>query len=269
MAKAKRIDQYLIDRGLTNSLDHARALIIAGEVYADGQQVFNPSQKVSAEVDVHLLEGEQYVSRGGEKLKGAIDAFEIDLTGFVCADVGASTGGFTDCLLQAGARRVYAIDVGYGIIDWKLRNDSRVVVMERTNARYLNQLPEVVNFVTIDVSFISIKKILPAARKWLKTGSGQMVVLIKPQFESSRAEAARGKGVVTDPEIHKRVIMEVIQAGIELGLHTSGLIQSPLLGPDGNREFLVWFQLDPEGEKRSRDSGWISSLFSKIFPGHE
>jgi 23S rRNA (cytidine1920-2'-O)/16S rRNA (cytidine1409-2'-O)-methyltransferase len=141
--------------------------------------------------------------------------------------------------------------------------------MERTNARYLNQLPEVVDFVTIDVSFISIKKILPAARKWLKTESGQMVALIKPQFESSRAEAARGKGVITDPEIHKRVIQEVIQTGIELDLHTSGLIQSPLLGPDGNREFLVWFQLDQEGENRSKDPDWISALLYKVLPGNE
>jgi 23S rRNA (cytidine1920-2'-O)/16S rRNA (cytidine1409-2'-O)-methyltransferase len=269
MVKGKRIDQFLIDKGLISSLDHARALIIAGEVYADGQLVINPSEKVAAGTDVRLLEGERYVSRGGEKLSGALDAFQIDLKGLVCADVGASTGGFTDCLLQGGARQVYAIDVGYGVLDWKLRNDNRVVVMERTNARYLNQLPEVVDFVTIDVSFISIKKILPAARKWLKTESGQMVALIKPQFESSRAEAARGKGVITDPEIHKRVIQEVIQTGIELDLHTSGLIQSPLLGPDGNREFLVWFQLDQEGENRSKDPDWISALLHKVLPGNE
>jgi 23S rRNA (cytidine1920-2'-O)/16S rRNA (cytidine1409-2'-O)-methyltransferase len=266
MVKGIRIDQLLIDNGLIRSLDQARALIIAGEVYANGQLVINPSEQVAEDSDVRLQEGSRYVSRGGEKLKGALDAFGMDLTGIFCADVGASTGGFTDCLLQGGARRVYAIDVGYGILDWKLRNDSRVVVMERTNARYLKQLPEEVDLVTIDVSFISIKKILPAARKWLKSGTGQMLALIKPQFESSRAEAARGKGVITDPEIHKRVIEEVIQTGINLGLQTAGLIPSLLLGPDGNCEFLVWFKLRQEGENQTKDPSRISDLVREIFP---
>ena len=266
MEKDKRIDQLLIDNGLISSLDQARASIIAGEVYANGQLVINPSEKVAANADLQLQEKSRYVSRGGEKLRGALDAFEIDLKGIVCADVGASTGGFTDCLLQEGARRVYAVDVGYGILDWKLRNDSRVVVMERTNARYLQQLPEQVDLVTIDVSFISIKKILPAARKWLNFPTGQMLVLVKPQFESSRVEAARGKGVITDPEIHKRVIEEVIQTGTEIGLRTSGLIPSPLLGPDGNREFLIWFKLGQEGEKQIKNPDRISNLVREIFP---
>jgi 23S rRNA (cytidine1920-2'-O)/16S rRNA (cytidine1409-2'-O)-methyltransferase len=266
MVKGKRIDQLLIDNGLMSSLDQARASIIAGEVYANGQLVVNPSEQVAEDADLRLQEGSRYVSRGGEKLKGALDAFGLDLRGIVCADVGASTGGFTDCLLQAGSRRVYAIDVGYGILDWKLRNDKRVIVMERTNARYLEQLPEEVDLVTIDVSFISIKKILPAARQWLKSATGQMLVLIKPQFEASRAEAACGKGVITDPEIHKRVIEEVIRAGTELGLQTAGLIPSPLLGPDGNREFLVWFKLRQEGENQTKDPDWISDFVLEMFP---
>jgi 23S rRNA (cytidine1920-2'-O)/16S rRNA (cytidine1409-2'-O)-methyltransferase len=185
-----------------------------------------------------VLAPPRYVSRGGEKLAAALQAFAIEVRGAVCADVGASTGGFTDCLLQAGAARVYAIDVGHGLLHWKLRADPRVVLMERTNARYLERLPEAVDFVSVDVSFISLRLILPAVRRWLKAG-GQVVALVKPQFEAGREQVGR-KGVVRDVEVHKQVLIRILGTARELGLGARGLIRSPLRGPKGNQEFLLW-----------------------------
>jgi 23S rRNA (cytidine1920-2'-O)/16S rRNA (cytidine1409-2'-O)-methyltransferase len=183
----------------------------------------------------------RFVSRGGEKLAAALKRFAIDPEGWVCADVGASTGGFSDCLLQAGAAKVYAIDVGYGQLAWELRQDDRVVVMERTNARYLATLPEPIDFAVSDVSFISLRHVLPPIRLWL-TVAGQAVVLVKPQFEAGRADVGKG-GVVRDATIHRRVLSDVTAFACNQGFAIRGLIPSPLHGPSGNIEFLLWLAL--------------------------
>ena len=170
-------------------------------------------------------------------MQAAFETFNLDVAGLTCADLGASTGGFTDCLLQHGAHKIYAIDVGRGILHWKLRNDPRVVIMEGTNARYLDQLPEPVDFVTIDASFISLKTLLPVVKGW---GGGQMLALIKPQFEAGRKEVARGKGVVRDPDLHQRVLLDVLEFARQNDYQIKGLARSPVLGPKGNIEFLGW-----------------------------
>jgi len=223
---------------LAESRSQAQRLIMAGQVRVGGERVMKPSQRVPPEAELVVLAPPRYVSRGGEKLAAALQAFGIEVRGAVCADVGASTGGFTDCLLQAGAARVYAIDVGHGLLHWKLRADPRVVLMERTNARYLERLPEAVDFVSVDVSFISLRLILPAVRRWLKAG-GQVVALVKPQFEAGREQVGR-KGVVRDVDVHKQVLIRILGAARELGLGARGLIRSPLRGPKGNLEFLLW-----------------------------
>lgn len=242
MARAGRIrlDRLLVERGLAESRTEAQRLIRAGEVRVAGQVVDQPGTLVAPDVPVVLAARPRFVSRGGEKLEAALVGFGIDVRGWVAADVGASTGGFTDCLLQRGALRVYAIDVGYGQLDWRLRNDPRVVVMERTNARYLERLPEPVHLVTVDVSFISLRLILPRAVDWLRPG-GQVLALIKPQFEAGRRDVGKG-GVVRDPAVHRRVLVEVAQAAGALGLTLRGMMVSPLLGPAGNREFLGWWE---------------------------
>jgi 23S rRNA (cytidine1920-2'-O)/16S rRNA (cytidine1409-2'-O)-methyltransferase len=186
-----------------------------------------------------------FVSRGGYKLAGALDRFDLDVTGLVCADVGACTGGFTDVLLQRGAKRVYAIDVGYGQLDWNLRQDVRVVVMERTNVRYLDQLPQTVEFVSIDVSFISLKLILPAVKKWL-TGDGNIVALIKPQFEAGPRQVGRG-GVVKDMSVHRDVLEEILNWASKNDLAPQDLIRSPIKGAGGNVEFLVYLRRGADG----------------------
>ncbi|MCS7282307.1 MAG: TlyA family RNA methyltransferase [Anaerolineae bacterium] len=235
-----RLDRLLVERGLAESRTEAQRLIRAGEVRVADQVVDQPGTLVAPDVPITLAARPRFVSRGGEKLEAALIGFGIDVRGWVAADVGASTGGFTDCLLQRGAVRVYAIDVGYGQLDWRLRNDPRVVVMERTNARYLEKLPEPVHLVTIDVSFISLRLILPRAVGWLRP-RGQIVALIKPQFEAGRRDVGRG-GVVRNPVVHRRVLVEVAQAAEMLGLVLRGMMVSPLLGPAGNREFLGWWE---------------------------
>ncbi len=245
MAK-QRIDLLLVARGLVESRALAQRLVMAGQVRADGQVVPKPSSQVAEGAMLEIDRGPRFVSRGGEKLDAGLEAFALDVGGLVCADVGASTGGFTDCLLLRGARRVYAIDVGHGILHWKLRNDSRVVVMERTNARDLARLPEAVDLVTIDASFISLKILLPVVAAWLG-GAGSVVALIKPQFEAGKKEAARGKGVIKDPEVHQRVLMEVLDAASTENLHVRGLFRSPVEGPKGNVEFLAWFSQNGPG----------------------
>ncbi len=237
MAKKTRVDLLLVERGLVESRSLAQRMVMAGQVRADGQVVDNPSSKISEDVELRIERGPRFVSRGGEKLQAAFEFFDLEVTDLICADVGASTGGFTDCLLQHGAAKVYAIDVGHGILDWKLRNDPNVVVIEGTNARHVEQLPEPVNFVTIDASFISLKILLPVVRMW---GQGQALVLIKPQFEAGRKEAARGKGVVRDPEVHRRVLLDVLIFAQGDGFQIKGLTRSPVLGPKGNVEFLGW-----------------------------
>jgi 23S rRNA (cytidine1920-2'-O)/16S rRNA (cytidine1409-2'-O)-methyltransferase len=239
MAKV-RLDVLMVSRGLAESRSQAQRLIMAGQVRAAGQLVTKPAAGVMSDVILEIDHGPPYVSRGGEKLAAALARFTLQVKDKICADVGASTGGFTDCLLQHGARRVYAIDVGYGILHWKLRQDSRVVVMERTNARYIARLDEPVHLVTIDASFISLKILLPVVTGWLSPQSGQVIALIKPQFEAGRREAARGDGVIRQPQIHARVLRETLEFAQESGYGVNGLLRSPLLGPKGNVEFLAW-----------------------------
>jgi 23S rRNA (cytidine1920-2'-O)/16S rRNA (cytidine1409-2'-O)-methyltransferase len=246
MAK-ERLDVLLVERRLAESRALARRLIRAGLVRVAGQVSDKPGARVATDAEVVLEARPRFVGRGGEKLEAALVRFGLDVTGAVAADVGASTGGFTDCLLQRGASRVYAIDVGYGQLAWRLRNDPRVVVMERTNARYLEDLPEPVGLVTADVSFISLGLILPAAICWLRPG-GQVVALIKPQFEAGRREVGKG-GVVRDPKVHRRVLERVVSMATELGLGLRGLMPSPLRGPAGNVEFLSWWGLGSPGRE--------------------
>ena len=238
-----RVDQHLVERGLAESRAQAQRLVMAGQVRADGQVVPKPSTKVAQDAVLTIDRGPRYVSRGGEKLAAAFQAFDLDVAGQCCADVGASTGGFTDCLLQHQAAKVYAIDVGRGILHWKLRNDPRVVVMEGVNARYLESLPEPVSLVSIDVSFISLKILLPVVKHWLPQAGGQVLALIKPQFEAGRKAVARGKGVIRNPQVHRQVLEDLLPFILTKGYQILGLEPSPVLGPKGNVEFLVWLQL--------------------------
>jgi 23S rRNA (cytidine1920-2'-O)/16S rRNA (cytidine1409-2'-O)-methyltransferase len=242
MAKVEkeRVDVLLVERGLVESRSLAQRLVMAGQVRADGQVVAKPSLKVLKTADLTVDTGPQYVSRGGEKLAGAFELFGLDVSGQVCVDVGASTGGFTDCLLQHGAARVYAIDVGKGILHWKIRQDPRVVVMEETNARHVHELPEAVSFITIDTSFISLKVLLPVVKGWFGEGTGRLLALIKPQFEAGRKQAARGRGVIKDPKIHRAVLKEVLTFSQQQGFAVLGLERSPIKGPKGNVEFLAY-----------------------------
>ena len=241
-----RLDLLLVERGLAESRAKAQALIMAGQVRVNDQVSLKPATAVQSDSALTVDTGPRFVSRGGEKLDGALEAFKIDVTGHVCADVGASTGGFTDCLLQRGAAKVYAIDVGKGILHWKLRNDPRVVVMEQMNARFLEFLPEKIALATIDASFISIKLLLPVTKNWL-TENAQLICLIKPQFEAGKKDVSRGDGVIRDPQIHRQVLLDVLGYAKSEGLGLRGLVRSSLLGPKGNTEFLLWLDLNPEG----------------------
>jgi len=234
----RRLDILLTEKGLSDNRSKAQALIMAGKVSVDGQTVTKAGMQVSSEASITVKSELPYVSRGGLKLVAALDAFNIDPTGAICADVGASTGGFTDVLLQCGAARVYAIDVGYGQLAWKLRQDERVIVMERTNARYLEELPEPVSLAVIDTSFISLKLIFPAVVKWLTTPA-QVIALVKPQFEAGKAQVGKG-GVVRDAKVHRQVLEKVIAYAYQCDLFTVGLIPSPITGPAGNHEFLLY-----------------------------
>jgi 23S rRNA (cytidine1920-2'-O)/16S rRNA (cytidine1409-2'-O)-methyltransferase len=229
-----------LDRGLVTSREAGRARILAGEVLVDERPVTKAGSLVNAGATIRLKSTSiPYAGRGGVKLAKALREFRIDATGRVALDVGASTGGFTDCLLQHGAARVFAVDVGYGQLDWKLRNDARVVVFEKTNIRYLeaSALPSRVNLATIDVSFISLKLVLPAVKKLLEPGA-DVIALIKPQFEVGKGQVGKG-GVVRSPADHQRVVEEVESSAAALGFHSHGVIESPLLGPKGNKEFLI------------------------------
>ncbi len=240
-----RLDLLLVERGMAESRAKAQALIMAGEVRVAGQVVDRAGANIPLDSEIVLESKPRFVSRGGEKLEAALDAFQIDVKGRTCADVGASTGGFTDCLLQHGADKVYAIDVGKGILQWKLRSDKRVVVMEATNARYVETLPEPVSLVTIDASFISLKILLPVVKKWFDparmTEEGEIIALIKPQFEAGRKIMAKNDGVVRDPQVHRQVLAEVLTFADNEDFTVQGLIKSPLTGPKGNIEFLAWF----------------------------
>jgi 23S rRNA (cytidine1920-2'-O)/16S rRNA (cytidine1409-2'-O)-methyltransferase len=239
-----RLDVLLLERGLAESRAKAHALVMAGQVRVNDQVALKPATAIDPKSTLTVDAGPRYVSRGGEKLEGALTTFGIDVSGLVCADVGSSTGGFTDCLLQHGATKVYAIDVGKGILHWKLRNYSRVVVMEETNARNVGSLPEPVSMVTVDASFISLKILLPVIKKWEMT-DGQIVALIKPQFEAGKKDVSRGDGVIRDPEIHRQVLLDVLSYAKDEGFGLRGLVKSSLLGPKGNAEFLLWMDLHP------------------------
>jgi len=247
----ERLDILLVERSLAESRNLARRLIMAGQVRVNGQMMLKAGTKISPDSEIQIIEMPQFVSRGGEKLAAALEVFPLEISDKICADVGSSTGGFTDCLLQNGARKVYTIDVGKGILHWKLRQDQRLVIMEGTNARYLNRLPEAVEIITIDVSFISLKKLLPVFKGWFTpddTGpihrneakNGNLIALIKPQFEAGRQEAARGQGVIRDQSVHRRVLIDVLGFADQNGYQIAGLMQSPLTGPKGNIEFLTW-----------------------------
>lgn len=254
-----RLDVLLVERGLAESRAKAHALIMAGQVRVNDQVALKPATAIEPKSTLTVDSGPRFVSRGGEKLDAALEAFGIDVRGLVCADVGASTGGFTDCMLQRGAEKVYAIDVGKGILHWKLRNYARVIVMEKTNARHVQSLPEKVSFVTVDASFISLKILLPVVKGWfdlsplashtdeVKSKKEEVLALIKPQFEAGKKDVARGDGVIRDPEIHRQVLLDVLSFAKQEGFGLRGLIKSPLLGPKGNAEFLVWLDLHSEG----------------------
>jgi 23S rRNA (cytidine1920-2'-O)/16S rRNA (cytidine1409-2'-O)-methyltransferase len=236
----KRIDSLLVERGLAESRTKAQALVMAGEVLVNGKAAVKAGTLVAEEAVIEVAEPPPFVGRGGLKLDYALEQFRIDVSSLVVADIGASTGGFTDCLLKRGADRVYAVDVGYGQLDYRLRQDSRVVVMERVNARYPVEIPEKVDMATIDVSFISVEKIIPSVAENLKE-DGSFLVLIKPQFEAKRQEVGRG-GVIRRPEVHARVLGRFIAWTVKHGFRLKGLVASPISGSSGNREFFVWFR---------------------------
>ncbi len=244
----ERLDVLLVKKGLAPSREKAKAVIMAGSVYVDGQKedkagsVFD-EESAQIEVRGHAL---PYVSRGGLKLEKALQVFPITLTNKICMDIGASTGGFTDCMLQNGAAKVYSVDVGYGQLDWKLRQDERVVCMEKTNFRYMTpeDIPDVLDFASVDVSFISLDKILTPAYALLKE-QGEMVALIKPQFEAGREKVGK-KGVVRDPKVHEEVIEKIVRHADEVSFEVLDLSYSPIRGPEGNIEYLIHLKKNPE-----------------------
>ena len=236
----RRLDQLLVDRGLAPSRARARALVLAREVRVDGEMAIRAAAPVAADVVIDLRARPRYVSRGGEKLAHALARTGVAVEGRRCLDVGASTGGFTDCLLQHGAAHVTAVDVGYGELATRLRDDPRVELRERTNARALEPLDPPAELATVDVSFISLTKVLPAVVGSLRAG-GDLLALVKPQFEAGRAQVRRG-GVVHDASVHARTVAAVALCALELGLRVRGVVRSPLLGPAGNREFFLWLR---------------------------
>ncbi len=261
MARNKeRLDKLMVERGLATTRSQAKGLIMAGEVLVDGRRIDKPGTAVLLASELELIDPMPYVSRGGFKLAGALQSFDVDVQDRICVDVGACTGGFTDVLLQNGAARVYAVDVGYGQLEWKLRQDPRVVVMERTNARYLESLPEVVTFVCIDVSFISLKLILPAVQKWV-SADADIVALIKPQFEAGRKQVGKG-GIVKDPHVHRQVLEDLLRWSEESGFSIRGLMRSVIQGAEGNVEFLVW--LRPDGRKAINRQALIDSILGRV-----
>jgi 23S rRNA (cytidine1920-2'-O)/16S rRNA (cytidine1409-2'-O)-methyltransferase len=246
-----RLDALIFEKGLAESRNKAQRMVMAGEVKVNGILQLKPSYKTTADAEIEVAEKKRFVSRGGLKIEPALHQFGFtDLSNKVCVDVGSSTGGFTDCMLLYGAEKVYAIDVGYGILHWKLRNDERVVVMERTNARYVESLPEPIDFVTIDASFISLRILLPVIKNWFGE-KGDIVALIKPQFEAGRKDAAKNDGVIRDTTVHRRVLEEILSFCQGIGFNIVDLTQSSIKGPKGNIEFLVHLStglqsMDPE-----------------------
>ena len=241
----KRLDVLLVERGLAETRTKAQAVIMSGLVYVAGQKADKPGMSFEENADIEVRDATcPYVSRGGLKLEKALRDFGVDPTGYVCSDSGASTGGFTECLLQQGAKKVFAIDVGYGQLDWKIRSDPRVVVMERTNVRYVTpeQLGEPLDLSVVDVSFISLRIVLPVIKTFLKENAGQVLCLIKPQFEAGKEKVGK-KGVVRDPAVHKEVLDDFVALTKEIGFNILGLTFSPVKGPEGNIEFLAHLSL--------------------------
>lgn len=263
MTKNKtRLDILLVNKGMVESREKAKSLIMAGKVFSENLRLDKPGMMVDEDLSLRIKgEVHPFVSRGGLKLAKAIQVFKIDLKDKIIADIGASTGGFTDCALQNGAAKVYAIDVGYGQLDWKLRSDQRVICLERTNARYLNEasLSDKVDMVVCDVSFISLTKIFPAMLRILRE-NGQVVALIKPQFEAGPENVGKN-GVVRDPQIHRIVLENVLKEAIRLGFVIKGLDFSPIRGPEGNIEFLAWLA-QKNTEKVSFD--WIQKIATLV-----
>lgn len=242
----KRIDSLLVERGYFESREKAKANIMAGNIFVNDSLVDKPGMTVSEDVVIRLKNVvNPYVSRGGFKLEKAIREFSIDLKGKLCMDIGASTGGFTDCMLQNGASKIYAVDVGYGQLDWKLRNDDRVVCMERTNIRYLDTslIEETIDFISVDVSFISLKLVIPIIEHLIHQNS-EIVMLIKPQFEAGREEVSKHSGIIKDPLVHERVIKDVLSFCAMTKLSPQQLSFSPIKGPKGNIEFLLYATVD-------------------------
>lgn len=264
MAK-KRLDVLLVEQGLFESRQKAQATIMSGIVYVNGQKVDkagNPTdENATIEVRGKTL---KYVSRGGLKLEKAMASFPIDLTDKIAADIGASTGGFTDCMLQNGAKKVYAVDVGYGQLAWSLRSDPRVVCLERTNARYLSteQIPEPLDFASIDVSFISLKLILPTLRTLMSDG-GQVACLVKPQFEAGREKVGK-KGVVRDPEVHLEVLEHFLEHAAQANFYVAGLTYSPIRGPEGNIEYLGFLTTQPAPEWEMDLKGLVAASHGEL-----
>jgi 23S rRNA (cytidine1920-2'-O)/16S rRNA (cytidine1409-2'-O)-methyltransferase len=247
-----RLDILLVSRGMAESRDWAQRLIRAGEVRVNDQVIDQPAKLFDESVAIVVEQPPKYVSRGGFKLEAALDQFGIHPTGWVCADVGSSTGGFSDCLLQRGAAKVYALDVGTNVMHWKLRNDPRVVLTEKTNVRFVDALPEPIQLAVMDVSFISLTLLLPKVFGWMLTLSspvptgarGGVVALIKPQFEAGREKVGKG-GIVRDAAVHEEVVTRIKAFAAQRGWQTHGLIDSPILGGDGNKEFLIWLRRTP------------------------
>ncbi len=250
MTAKLRLDRLLVDRKFAQTRSKAAAMIMAGEVKVNDRLIDKPGAMIRLDARITLKQKPRYVGRGGLKLEAALQAFAIDPTARICADVGASTGGFTDCLLQRGAARVYAIDVGSGIIDYRLRTDGRVVLLENINARYLETLPEQPTLVVIDVSFISLRHILPAALKWIAP-TADIVALVKPQFEATKSDVGKG-GIVRDPTVHRRVLGAITERAAKLGLAPADLMRSPITGAKGNIEFLLWLRRDPNARAAVR-----------------
>lgn len=254
----ERLDVWLVKSGLAKSREKAKAMIMSGIVFVDGQREDKPGTSFHTEKGKLEVKGPTlaYVSRGGLKLEKAIKSFGINLENLICMDVGASTGGFTDCMLQNGAVKVYSVDVGFGQLAWKLRQDERVICMEKTNIRYVTRddMPDKLDFASVDVSFISLSKVLPPLKKLL-TDEGQIVCLIKPQFEAGREKVGK-KGVVKDKKVHEEVITAVLNMAAENGFKIKGLTYSPVKGPEGNIEYLVYLSLNEDADQLTFDKEW-------------
>jgi len=256
MPVKERLDNLMVLKGLSETAARAQALIMSGAVMVNGEKIDKPGTLVSSESAIELATRREFVGRGAYKLLGALTDFKINVADKICADVGSSTGGFTEVLLKNGAKKVYAIDVGYGELDWRLRKDSRVVVMERTNARTIEKLPEPIELVTIDVSFISLKVLMPVVHGWLAEAA-DVLAMVKPQFEASREEVGEG-GIVNDKEVHKRVVLEVINESVKHGFSFQAAAPSKLEGTQGNQEYFSWLSV-PKNISKNIES--INQIF--------